>query len=338
MAKFEEILRDAKNKVFYPFYFLNGEETFFIDEITNYLEQNILDETAKSFNQTILYGRDVTARQVFDLARGFPMMGNYQVIILKEAQSMRDLEGLELYLDNIQPTTILIVNYKHKKADGRTGFIKKITKLEKQGKAVYFEAKKLYDNKIPVWISDTVKLMGYRINQMACMLLSEYIGNDLNKLANEIGKLIINLNQGEEITENDVEKYIGISKDFNVFELQRAFSAKNALKAFRIADYFEANPKENQLYVILPVLNNFFLKVFQIHFLKGKSRNEIAAAIGVNPFFLNDYITAAKVFAPQKIIKIVAEIKDVDLKWKGYGVTDATSYGPFKELIHNILN
>jgi DNA polymerase-3 subunit delta len=335
VAKFEEILRDAKNKVFYPIYFLYGEEAFFIDEITNYLDQNILDEASKSFNQTTVYGRDVVARDIIDMARRFPMMGNYQVVIVKEAQMIKDIENLEIYLDNIMPTTILIVNFKYKKPDGRKKFYKHLSKSKD---VVYFESKKLYDNQIPRWINDTIGLLGYKINPMASALLSEYIGNDLNKLANEIGKLIINLEDGEQITETHVEQNIGISKDFNIFELQKALTTRDAFKSQRIVQHFEANPKEHPLQMLTVVLNNFFVKVYSVHYCKSRSSKDVASELGLSPYFINDYIQAARAFSPKKIEAIISEIRDVDLKARGLGITNGLSYGPLKELVFNIIN
>jgi len=333
--KFEEILRDAKNKVFHPVYFLFGEETFFIDEITNYLDQNILDEASKSFNQTVVYGRDVKAREVVDLARRFPMMGNYQVVILKEAQVMLDIEDLNLYLENMLDTTILIINYKHKKPDGRKKFFKH---LKKSPQAVYFEAKKLYDNQVPAWIGRTVKMMGYNITPMACELLSEYIGADLNNQANEIGKLIINLEDGATITEEMVSDNIGIIKDFSIFELQKAFAKRDVLKAQRIVQYYEANPKEHPLQMLTVMLNNFWVKVFLVHQFKGADNRTIASEVGVTPFHLGDYTMAARNYSPGRIADIISAIRTVDVKARGLGISDAKSYGPLKELVFGILN
>ena len=335
MVKFDEILRDAKNKVFYPIYFLFGEEAFFIDEITNYLEQNILDEASKGFNQTTVYGRDVVARDIVDIARRFPMMGNYQVVIVKEAQLVKDIENLEVYLDNLLTSTILIINFKYKKPDGRKKFFKRLSKSKD---AIYFESKKLYDNQVPGWISSTVKLMGYGISPVASAMLSEYIGNDLNNLANEIGKLIINLKEGETINESHVEENIGISKDFNIFELQKALTQRNALKAQRIIQHFEANPKEHPLQMLTVMLNNFFIKVFLVHKLKGATSKEMASELGLSPFFVNDYIQAARVFPPQKIEVIISGIRDVDLKSRGIGIGGTKPYAPLKELIYKTLN
>ncbi len=335
MIKIEEILRDAKNKVFYPIYFLFGEEPFFIDEVTNYLEQNILDEASKGFNQTTLYGRDVTARDIVDMARRFPMMGNYQVVIVKEAQVIKDFENLELYLDNILDSTILILNYKYKKPDGRKKFYKRLSKSKQ---VIYFESKRLYDNQVPNWISSTVKLMGYSITPMAAEMLSEYIGNDLNNQANELGKLIINLKEGETITETKVGENIGISKDFSIFELQKTLTMRDALKSQRIIQYYEANPKEHPLQMLTVMLNGFFTKIFLIHKLHTTNERTLASELGLSPYFVTDYIKASRVFSSEKIESIISEIREVDLKSRGLGISDGKSYGPLKELVYNILN
>ncbi len=335
MIKIEEILRDAKNKVFYPIYFLFGEEPFFIDEVTNYLEQNILDEASKGFNQTTLYGRDVTARDIVDMARRFPMMGNYQVVIVKEAQVIKDFENLELYFDNILDSTILILNYKYKKPDGRKKFYKRLSKSKQ---VIYFESKRIYDNQVPNWISSTVKLMGYSITPMAAEMLSEYIGNDLNNQANELGKLIINLKEGETITETKVGENIGISKDFSIFELQKALTMRDALKSQRIIQYYEANPKEHPLQMLTVMLNGFFTKIFLIHKLHTTNERTLASELGLSPYFVTDYIKASRVFSSEKIESIISEIREVDLKSRGLGISDGKSYGPLKELVYNILN
>jgi len=269
------------------------------------------------------------------MARRFPMMGNYQVVIVKEAQVIKDFENLELYLDNILDSTILILNYKYKKPDGRKKFYKRLSKSKQ---VIYFESKRLYDNKIPNWISSTVKLMGYSITPMAAEMLSEYIGNDLNNQANELGKLIINLKEGETITETKVGENIGISKDFSIFELQKALTMRDALKSQRIIQYYEANPKEHPLQMLTVMLNGFFTKIFLIHKLHTTNERTLASELGLSPYFVTDYIKASRVFSSEKIESIISEIREVDLKSRGLGISDGKSYGPLKELVYNILN
>ena len=263
------------------------------------------------------------------------MMGNYQVVVVKEAQIMKDIEDLDIYLDNIMESTILIINYKYKKPDGRKKFFKRLSKSKQ---AIYFESKRLYDNQVPAWISSTVRLMGFSISPIAAEMLSEYVGNDLNNQANELGKLIINLKEGEIINESHIEENIGISKDFNIFELQKALTQRNSFKAQRIIQHFEANPKEHPLQMLTVVLNNFFTKVFLIHKLKTTDSRAIASELGLSPYFVSDYVKATKVFSTAKIESIISEIREVDIKSRGLGLSDSKSYGPLKELVFRILN
>jgi len=331
----EDILRDLEKKIYSPVYIFYGEEPYFIDVLINYMEQHILEDTEKEFNQVVVYGRDVTPKDIIDQARRFPMMGNYQVVIVKEAQAVKNLEDLEIYLDAPLETTILVIGYKYKKLDKRRSFYKK---LAKRKDVVIFESKKLSDYQIPAWIEKSVRELGYRINPVATELLAEHLGNDLGKIANELNKLAINLEKGSLITEDEIEKNIGISKDFNIFEFQKALRQRNAFKAHRIVNYFEANPKEHPLQMISVIMHNYFMKVFQFHYIRNKRDNEIAAELGVNPYFVKDYKYAASVFSPQKIKSIISDIRTLDLKSKGVGSNDASGYGELKELVYKIMH
>lgn len=332
---FEEIIKDLENKIYSPIYLFYGEEPYFIDVLVNYIEQNILDNAEKEFNQMVVYGRDVSPRDIIDLARRFPMMGNYQVVIVKEAQYIKNLEELEIYFNAPLESTILVIGYKYKKLDKRKSFYKN---LSKRKDVVLFESVKFRDYEIPKWIEKSVKEMGFSINPVATELLSEHLGNDLGKINNELTKLAINLDESSEITGEVIEKNIGISKDFNVFELQKALRQRNALKAHRIVNYFEANPKEHPLQMISVMLHNYFMKIFLYHYMGNRKRNEIAAELGVNPFFVNDFKSAANIFSPQKIASIISQIRILDLKSKGVGSNDATGYGELKELIFKIIH
>ena len=332
---FDQIINDINNKIFFPVYFLYGEEPFYIDQLTAYIEQNALDENVREFNQSTVYGREVTPSDIIDLARRFPMMGNYQLVVVKEAQDLKTVEGLEPYLDSYLDTTILVVNYKYKKLDKRKSFYKKLNKTKN---VVLFESERLYDNKIPAWIEKTVHLLGYRIDPVASELLSEYLGNDLSTIYNELEKLIINIKAGQTITVDDIERYIGISKDFNIFEFQKALGTRNVLKAQQIVQHFEANPKEHPLQMITVMLNNYFMKVFLYQQLKNRNPREIAAELGINPFFLNDYKRASSVYSVQKIKSIISQIRILDLKSKGVGSTDGGNYGELKELVYKIIH
>jgi len=337
-SSFEHIMRDLENKVYSPIYLLHGEEPFFIDEVISYIENNVLEEEFKAFNQTIVYGRDVSAREVSDLCRRFPMMGNYQLVIVKEAQDLmannRKLDDLEPYFENPQESTILVLGFKHKKFDKRTSLYKK---LDKSGKAVIMETKKLYDNKVPAWIESFVSSKGYSIDPVSTRLLADHVGSDLSRLVNEINKLFISANKTKSITSETIEANIGISKDFNIFELTNALGSRDAFKAQRIVQYFAANPKSNPLQLITVMLYNFFVKVFLYHRFKGKNRNEIASGLGVSPFFVDDYAKAARNYPPDNVRKIITEIRYLDLKSKGYGA-DGNDYGPLSEFVYKCIH
>lgn len=333
--KFEQVITDIKNKVFFPVYFLYGEEPFFIDQLTSFIENNVLDEDVKGFNQSVIYGRDVTAKDVIDLSRRFPMMGNYQVVILKEAQGMQAIEAIEPYLSSLLSTTILVIAYKYKKLDKRRSFYKSLSKSKD---TVLVHSERLRDHELPAWIEKTAKLMGYSINPFASRLLSEYLGNDLGKIHNELEKLAINLEKGSLITELEIEQNIGISKDFNVFEFQNALGKRNPLKAQRIVQYFEDNPKDHPLQMISVMLHNYFMKVFLYHHIKDRQQKEIAAELCVHPYFVKDFAQAAKVFSVQKIKSVISQIMQLDLKSKGVGSSDAGNYGELKELVFKIMH
>jgi DNA polymerase-3 subunit delta len=283
-VSFENILLDLKNRIYSPVYFLYGEESYFIDVISETIEENVLSEIEKEFNQTIIYGKDIDIPTLVSYARRFPMMSNYQVILVKEAQDLDKIEELESYILNPMESTLLVLCYKYEKIDRRKSLFKNIEK-----KGILFESARIYDNKIPDWIAEYVKKQNYSISAKACFLLAEFLGNDISKIVNEISKLVINIPEKQEITEDYVEKNIGISKDYNVFELQKALGKKDVLKANQIINYFAANPRENPLVKVIPLLFSYFSKVLVYHHLEDKSRNNVAAALSINPFFVMDY-------------------------------------------------
>jgi DNA polymerase III subunit delta len=333
--KFDQIIKDLENKIFSPVYFFYGEEPYYIDQLTSFIEKNALDESVKEFNQVVVYGRDIEPHELIDLTRRFPMLGNYQVVIVKEAQDLKNLEELEVYLDSPMETTILVISYKHKKIDKRKGFYKKLAKSKD---VVVFESQRIRDYEIPRWIEKTILESGYKIDPYAAGILSEHLGNDLSKINNELKKLMINIESGKEITKIDVEQNIGISKDFNIFEFQNALWQRNALKAQRIVNYFEANPKENPLQMISVMMHNFFMKVYLCHNIRNLEDNKIAAELGIVPYFVKDYRQAARVFSQQKLRSIISQIKTLDLKSKGIGSNDAQNYGELKELVYKIMH
>lgn len=332
---FENIILGLKNKIYSPVYFLYGEESYFIDVISDYIEKTVLTETEKEFNQTIIYGKDIDIPTLVSYARRFPMMSNYQVIIVKEAQDIDEIEELESYVLNPMESTLLVLCYKYEKVDRRKTFYKNIDK-----KGILFESAKIYDNKIPDWIAEYVRKMNYSISAKACFLLAEFLGNDISKIVNEISKLIINIPEKQEITEEYVEKNIGISKDYNVFELQKALGKKDVLKANQIINYFAANQRDNPLVKVIPLLFSYFSKILIYHHLPDKSRNNVAAALSVNPFFVIDYQKAAANYTPGKVISIISLLREYDLKAKGVD-SNATSFPDgelMKELIFRILH
>lgn len=330
-----EIFSALKKKIYSPVYFFYGEEPFYIDELTAYIEQHVLDEASREFNQSVVYGLDVSARDVVDLARRFPMMGNYQVVIVKEAQNIQNFDALLDYFEKPLDTTILVINYKYRKLDKRKALYKR---LNKSKKVTLFESSKVYDNKIPAWIADRVRLLGHTITPKSEMMLAEYLGTDLSRIANELNKLTLSLRPGEEITEDLIEQNIGISKEFNVFELQKALGKRDAFQALRIIQYFEANPKQNPLQMVNVLLYSYFMKVLLFHQLKNESRNSIAAKLGISPFFVGDYQAAAQNYSPAKLQSIMAGLRLLDLKSKGIGATDAASFGPLKEWVLKVVS
>jgi DNA polymerase-3 subunit delta len=341
-STYDNILRDLKKKVYAPVYLLQGEEPYYIDQLSDYLENNVLDEMEKEFNQTIVYGKDTDALSLVSAAKRYPMMSNYQLIIVKEAQDLKalnkketasdDLNPIEIYLQNPVPTTILVFCYKYKKVDGRS----KLAKLF-DAKAEVFDSVKLKDSAIPSWAKNYCLQNKYQIQEQANNLIAEYLGNDLSKVSNALDKLMINIPVTETINTTHIETYIGISKDYNVFELNNALAHKDVLKTYRIVQYFGANPKANPLVLVLANLYSFFYKVIGMHAIPNKK--EACATLGVNFFFIAEYETAARNYTLPKLVGIISSLRDADLKSKGVGNTSAqTDADLLKELIYKILH
>src|SRR5215207_4561728 len=295
-----KIIGDLKKGQFKPVYWLEGDEDYFIDQVIQFAESGILPETEASFNLTIFYGRDTAWPDVINACRRYPMFAEKQVVIIKEAQDLKGIEKLENYVEKPLASTLLFVGYKDKKVDGRT----KLAKLLKD-KAVLMTTKKMYDNALPEWTSDLVKEKGHTITKKALFLLIDHIGNDLNRLSNEIDKLALNLKDSTQITEDDIEKYVGVSKEFNVFELQQAIAQRDLYKAIRIVQYFGANPKAAPFPLVLPSLYNFFSKVQVVYTVPSKDEKAIASAIGVNHYFVKDYISTSTKFSYPEIEKLL---------------------------------
>ena len=312
----DNIISDLKKKKFKSVYWLEGEEEFFIDEIMNYAEHEILPESEVGFNLTVFYGRDTDYGSVINACRRYPMFADKQVVLVKEAQAMRDIEKLEAYVDKPLDSTLLFIGYKGKKVDGRT----KLAKILKE-KGVMLTTKKLYEKDLPEWTHNLIKSKGFTINNKALFLLIDHIGNDLNRINNEITKIIINLDQRQNITEDDVEKFVGISKEYNVFELQDALARRDIYKAIRIAQYFESNPKAAPLQLIFPSLYGFFSKLQMIYTTPPSNEKALAIAIGVPEWKIKDYLQASGRYSIQAVEKNILLLHQYNLK--SVGVNDA---------------
>ena len=330
---FEDIIGNLKKKIYHPIYFLMGEESYYIDKISDYISDNVLTADEKGFNQTILYGKDIEPLQIIVNARRFPMMANQQVIIVREAQNIKKIEELEPYVKNPLNSTILVINYKYKTLDKRKTFPKLI-----EQKGILFESKKIYDNQLPAWIDSYLKSENYTIAPQAAAMLSEYLGTDLSKVANELDKLIISLPEGSQITPDHIEKNIGISKEFNIYELQNALGERNLLKANRIINYFGANPSNNSVPMVISGLFSYFSKILNYHFLEDKSQNNVASVLQVHPFFVKAYTTASKNYNIKKLVEIISILREYDMKSKGWGNVSATPADLQREMIFKILH
>ncbi|MGV3768176.1 MAG: DNA polymerase III subunit delta [Chitinophagaceae bacterium] len=312
----EKIIADWKKGSFKPVYWLEGEEDYDIDVVTNYAEHHILPESEAGFNLTILYGRDTDWATVMNACRRYPMFAERQVVVLKEAQQMKDIEKLEAYVEQPLTSTVFVVAYKGKKVDGRS----KLAKVLKE-KGVMLTTKKMYDNQLPDWTMNLIKGKGFDISQKALHLLVDHIGNDLSRIDNEVSKLLINIGQRKQITEDDIENYVGVSKEFNVFELQAALGRKDMAKAMTIIQYFGNNPKAAPIQMVLPAIYNFFSKVYMIFGVSSGDERAIATAIGVNPFFMKDYMAAARAYQSQGVEKVLLLLHRYNLR--SIGIDDA---------------
>ena len=331
---FSDILVDLENKKYAPVYFLEGEETYFIDRISEQITGNVLTEAEKGFNQTILYGKDTDVDTIITAARRFPMMATHQVVVVREAQNIKNIEDLAPYVEHPLTSTLLVINYKYKNVDKRKRLFKA---LQKNG--VYFEAKPIYESKIPAWITQYLKTKSYGIEPRAAQLIADHIGNDLKRIVSELEKVIISLPPGMSITPVEVEHNIGISKDYNTFELQNAIGKRDILKANRIVNYFADNQKMHPFPVVIGVLHSYFRKILAYHFLENKTnRNVVASTIGVSPYFINDYVEAARNFNIRKSVNAVSLLREYDMRSKGARGGSADSGELLRELIYKILH
>ena len=329
----EKILNDWKNKVYKPVYWFEGEEDYYIDKLVDHAEKNILSDAEAGFNLTVFYGRDANWPDVVNACSRYPMFAERQVVLLKEAQHMKDIDKLENYISNPLKSTVFIVSYKEKKIDGRS----KLAKLLKE-KGEVVSTKKMYDNQLPEWTSELVRSKGYSISQKGLMLLVDHIGNDLNRIDNEIEKLLVNLGDRKTITEDHIERYVGISKEYNVFELQDAFGKKDLAKAIRIIQYFESNPKAAPIQLVLPSLYNFFSKVFMAFSVLGNDDKGIAMSIGVSPFFVKDYLAAVNKFGFEGVERAILLLHEYNLKSVGVNDSGTADASLLKELAVKVIS
>lgn len=333
---FEEICRDIIARKFLPIYVLMGEEPFFIEQITDLLLKNVLEESERDFNQVILYGADADAAMVINAARRFPMMSEYQLVVVKEAQLVRDIELLTNYVKNPLASTILVINYKYKTLDRR-----KMLAAATERNGVLFESKKIPDYKMPGFIASFMQQRSVGIDAKAAQMLSDYLGNDLNRLSKELDKLTIILpeNAPKRITPELIEQNIGISKEYNNFELIKALATKDVLKVNRIAQYFEKNPKNNPIQMTLPVLFNYFSNLLICYYSKDRSENGLMMALGLRGTFqVKDYSVGLRNYSAMKVFNLISDIRTTDARSKGVENSSASDADILKELLYKILH
>lgn len=331
---YEDIISDLRKRIFKPVYFLAGEEPYYIDLITDYIEEKVLSDAEKAFNQLVIYGDETSVREIIEISRRFPMMASHQVVIIKEAQSLKGLDDLVFYLEKPMPSTILVFNYKYRVVDKRTKLYKAL-----EANAVYFESPRLRDYQVPNWIERYLMTKGVKAEPSACAMLTEYLGTDLHKIVNELEKLLITLKKEKPvITTALIEKNIGLSKDYNNFELQKAIGEKNILKANLIVRYFSENPKDNPVQLTIASLFSFFSKLLTYHYLTDKSKNNVAALLKINPYFVKDYETSALKYNVSRTIEAISLLRIFDMKLKGYGDTGTEPGSLLKELVFKLLH
>ena len=342
MAEYSEIIKDIEAKKYAPVYFLHGEESFFINTLLAHFENELLDESQKSFNQYIFYGKEIDITQIVATARKFPMMGDYQLIVVKEAQDIKDwkksqsIEALIHYLNTPVPSTILVFAYQQKSLDKRSKLSKALSKT-----SIMMEAKKIYDNQIGHWIQNYLDTKSLQMTQKGIMMLSENIGNNLHRLSIEINKLTMNIPKGVEINEQHIQNYVGINRDYNIFELQKALSFGDYSKAYRIVEYFTLNLNRNPFVITIVQLFNYFNKILIIHQSSVKEKHHIASIIGVRPFFVGEYLNASKRYSLSIVLRNIELVHDTDLKFKGikpFASSKGKEGALLKELIFKLMH
>ena len=334
MDRINQIVSEIKNGNFKPVYFLMGNEPYYIDKISDYIEKNVLTEEERGFNQVVLYGRDSSVEDIVSNAKRYPMMAERQVVIVREAQDLsRTIENLVSYIENPQPTTVLVICYKYKTLDKR----KKLSKIiVKNG--VLFESKKLYENQVGEWIRRVLSGKGYQIEPKAALMLVEFLGTDLSKISNELDKLMIVLPKESLISPTHIEENIGVSKDYNNFELRKAVGERKIVKANQIINYFGDNPKSNPIVVTISLLSSFFTQLLIYHGLRDKSKGNVAKALRVNPYFVSDYQHAARNYPMRKVSQVISLLRDADVKSKGVGAQNLAPTDILKELLFKVMH
>ena len=331
---YDVIIQNLKKKIFHPIYLLQGEEPYYIDELSNYIEKNVLTDAEKGFNQTVFYGKDSSAQVIAESCLRFPMMAQRQVIIVKEAQSLQKIDILASYAEKPLISTVLVLNYKYKNLDGKTKLAKAIKK-----NGVVFTSEKVREYKLPAWIENYLAQRDFTIVPQAAQLLTAYLGADLGKVSNELDKLMIAVKNTNKITVDHIEKNIGLSKEFNILELQNALGEKNIFKANQIIQYFGANPTTNPIQRTIPTLFGYFTNMFAYHFLKDKSEGNVAAELGMHPYAAKNMIIAAKKYTPTKLYEIIGILREYDMKSKGFEVSGMVDTADLqKEMIYKILH
>ncbi len=334
MDEARQIVTDIQKGNIKPIYFLMGEEPYYVDKISDFIAENILTEEERGFNQMTIYGRDSNIDDIVSNAKRYPMMAERQVVIVKEAQDLsRTIEKLVDYAENPQPTTVLVVCYKYKKIDKRKKLHKAIAKT-----GVIFEGKRMYENQVGDWIIKTLKARGFGISPKAAQMLVEFLGTDLGKIDNELQKLQLICPEGTSISPDIIEQNIGISKDFNNFELRKAIGEKDTLKAHRIINYFAQNPKDNPMVVTISLLFSYFSQILQYHGLNDKSKGAVAKQLKVNPYFVSDYVNAARNYPMKKVSNAISLLQETDVKSKGVGAANVSQGDLLKELLVKIMN
>jgi DNA polymerase III subunit delta len=329
----KSIIQDIKKKQFKPVYLLHGEEPYYIDMISKAIIENALEDHERDFNQMIVYGKDAEVLSIISEAKGYPMMAERRLVVVREAQDLKDIELLENYFANPEPTTVLVIMYKYKKFDSRKKVFKEASK-----NGLAFCSDKIKDYQLVDWINNYLKTTDFSITPKASTLLADFLGNDLSKITNELDKLALLLQKGTTINEVHIEENIGISKDYNVYELTNAIAVRDVNKAFTIVNYFEHNPKSGELVVVIGNIFNLFFKLMRVHFSNNKSNEALSQLLKIHPFAVKELLNASKIYPPKMISRNISYLYEYDLKSKGVNNTSFTKADLMKELIYKLMH